>query len=29
MNTVESMEFLQEKMRDTRSNREFLDAMNQ
>lgn len=29
MNTVESMEFLQEKMRDTRSNREFLDSMNQ
>jgi transcription termination factor Rho len=29
MNTVESMEFLQEKMRDTRSNRDFLDAMNQ
>jgi len=29
MNTVESMEFLQEKMRDTRSNRDFLDSMNQ
>ncbi len=29
MNTVESMEFLQEKMRDTRGNREFLDSMNQ
>jgi len=29
MNTVESMEFLQEKMRDTRSNKEFLDSMNQ
>ena len=29
MNTVESMEFLQEKMRDTRNNREFLDNMNQ
>lgn len=29
MNTVESMEFLQEKMRDTRSNRKFLDSMNQ
>jgi transcription termination factor Rho len=29
MNTVESMEFLQEKMRDTRSNRAFLDSMNQ
>jgi transcription termination factor Rho len=29
MNTVESMDFLQEKMRDTRSNREFLDSMNQ
>ncbi|MFQ5841117.1 MAG: transcription termination factor Rho [Thermodesulfobacteriota bacterium] len=29
MNTVESMVFLQEKMRDTRSNRKFLDSMNQ
>jgi transcription termination factor Rho len=29
MNTVESMDFLQEKMRDTRSNRKFLDSMNQ
>jgi len=29
MNTVEGMEFLQEKMRDTRSNKEFLDSMNQ
>jgi len=29
MNPVESMEFLQEKMRDTRNNREFLDNMNQ
>jgi transcription termination factor Rho len=29
MNTVESMEFLQEKMRNTRSNRKFLDSMNQ
>jgi len=29
MNTVESMEFLQEKMRDARNNREFLDNMNQ
>jgi transcription termination factor Rho len=29
MNTVESMEFLQEKMRDARSNKEFLDSMNQ
>jgi transcription termination factor Rho len=29
MNTVESMEFLQEKMRDTRKNKDFLDAMNQ
>lgn len=29
MNTVEGMEFLQEKMRNTRSNKEFLDSMNQ
>jgi len=29
MNTVESMEFLLEKMRNTKSNREFLDSMNQ
>ncbi len=29
MNTVEGMEFLQEKMRDTRSNKDFLDSMNQ
>ncbi len=29
MNTVESMEFLQEKMRDTKSNRDFIDSMNQ
>jgi transcription termination factor Rho len=29
MNTVESMEFLLEKMRATKSNREFLDSMNQ
>jgi transcription termination factor Rho len=29
MNTVESMEFLLEKMRTTKSNREFLDSMNQ
>jgi transcription termination factor Rho len=29
MNTVEGMEFLQEKMRDTKSNKEFLDSMNQ
>jgi len=29
MNTVESMEFLLEKMRTTKSNRDFLDSMNQ
>lgn len=29
MNTVESMEFLLEKLQATRSNREFLDSMNQ
>jgi len=29
MNTVESMEFLLEKMRATKSNRDFLDSMNQ
>jgi len=29
MNTVESMEFLLEKMHSTKSNREFLDSMNQ
>jgi len=29
MNTVESMEFLLEKMRATKNNREFLDSMNQ
>ena len=29
MNTVESMEFLLEKMHATKSNREFLDSMNQ
>jgi transcription termination factor Rho len=29
MNTVESMEFLLEKMHVTKSNREFLDSMNQ
>lgn len=29
MNTVESMEFLLEKMQATKSNREFLDSMNQ
>jgi transcription termination factor Rho len=29
MNPVESMEFLQEKLRDTRKNKDFLDAMNQ
>ncbi len=29
MNTVESMEFLLEKMRSTKSNRDFLDSMNQ
>jgi transcription termination factor Rho len=29
MNTVESMEFLLEKMQATRSNRDFLDSMNQ
>jgi transcription termination factor Rho len=29
MNTVEGMEFLQEKMRNTRRNKEFLDSMNQ
>jgi transcription termination factor Rho len=29
MNTVESMEFLLEKMQATKNNREFLDSMNQ
>jgi len=29
MNTVESVEFLLEKMRSTKSNRDFLDSMNQ
>jgi transcription termination factor Rho len=29
MNTVESVEFLLDKMRTTKSNREFLDSMNQ
>jgi transcription termination factor Rho len=29
MNTVESMEFLLEKMQATKSNRDFLDSMNQ
>jgi transcription termination factor Rho len=29
MNTVESMEFLLEKMHVTKNNREFLDSMNQ
>jgi len=29
MNTVESMEFLLEKMRNTKNNRDFLDSMNQ
>jgi transcription termination factor Rho len=29
MNTVESMEFLLEKMRSTKNNRDFLDSMNQ
>ena len=29
MNTVESMEFLLEKMHATKSNRDFLDSMNQ
>jgi transcription termination factor Rho len=29
MNTVESMEFLLEKMHATKNNREFLDSMNQ
>jgi len=29
MNTVESMEFLLEKMRATKNNRDFLDSMNQ
>jgi len=29
MNTVESMEFLLDKMRTTKSNRDFLDSMNQ
>jgi len=29
MNTVESMEFLLEKMHTTKSNRDFLDSMNQ
>lgn len=29
MNTVESMEFLLEKMQNTKNNREFLDSMNQ
>jgi transcription termination factor Rho len=29
MNTVESVEFLLDKMRATKSNRDFLDSMNQ
>jgi transcription termination factor Rho len=29
MNTVESMEFLLEKLQATKNNREFLDSMNQ
>jgi transcription termination factor Rho len=29
MNTVDSMEFLMDKLRKTASNREFLDTMNQ
>ena len=29
MNTVESMEFLLDKMQTTKSNRDFLDSMNQ
>ena len=29
MNTVESVEFLLDKMRNTRNNQEFLDSMNQ
>jgi transcription termination factor Rho len=29
MNTVESMEFLLEKMQATKNNRDFLDSMNQ
>jgi transcription termination factor Rho len=29
MNTVESVEFLLEKMQATKTNREFLDSMNQ
>jgi transcription termination factor Rho len=29
MNTVESMEFLLEKMHATKNNRDFLDSMNQ
>jgi transcription termination factor Rho len=29
MNTVESMEFLLEKMQATKGNRDFLDSMNQ
>jgi transcription termination factor Rho len=29
LNTVEAMEFLQDKLRGTKSNQEFLDSMNQ